>query len=213
MNTFTGLINTMQRCATVFMLAIALFFTPSGAWSSDKPWQLEKEDQNTQIYSREVQGSPFLSVKAVSLIDASLEAVIAQMGDGNGCTAWRSMCKSSRVLEQVSDEERLVYVVLDLPWPVSDRDMVVHSKATADKAKKKVSVSFETVSDRYPVQDLVRAESNASYIIKVVGDNQIEFTYIMHTDLGGKIPAGKFNSRLLDSTLKDMQHLLDLIQS
>ena len=210
---FSGRSSHKLAHAVVSLWAACLLVTPIVTSAQEAPWQLEMEQQNIRVFSREVAGSPFLAVKAISHIDAPISAVIAQLGDGNGCVAWRSMCKSSRIIEQVSDNERYVYVVLDLPWPVSDRDMVIYSNATEDKSQSKVSVSFESVSDRYPHQDLVRAESNASYIIAAVGKDQVEFTYILHTDLGGMIPADRFNSKLLDSTLEDMQRLLELLES
>lgn len=192
--------------------ALALLTLPPVSAAEEPPWQLETEDQDIRIYSRPVAGSPFLAVKAVTRITAPLQSVIDEMGDGEGCAKWRSMCKSSRILEQVSERERYVYVVLDLPWPLSDRDMVVHSRASVDEAAQTVSVTFETVSDRLPPQDLVRAESSASYTIKAIEQQVVEFTYIMHTDLGGKVPVDQFNSRMLDSTRKDMQRLLKLLK-
>lgn len=203
--------NSLTRVLTS-LGAIALLTLPPVAAAEEPQWQLETADEDIRIYSRPVEGSPFLAVKAVTRMTAPLKSVVHEMGDGNGCAKWRSMCKSSRILEEVSERERYVYVVLDLPWPLSDRDMVVHSRASVDEGAQTVSVTFETVSDRLPPQDLVRAESSASYTIQAIEEQVVEFTYIMHTDLGGKVPVDQFNSRLLDATRKDMQQLLKLIE-
>lgn len=196
--------------ASLWGLALLLFSLASVA--EEPQWQLETEDGAIRIYSRPVEGSPFLAVKAITRIEAPLQSVLNELGNGDGCAKWRGMCKSSRILEQVSERERYVYVVLDLPWPLSDRDMVVHSRASVDQGSQAVSVTFETVSDRLPPQDLVRAESSASYTIEAIEEQVVEFTYIMHTDLGGKVPVDQFNSRMLDATRKDMQRLLKLVQ-
>ena len=73
------------------------------------------------MYTRAVADSEYLAVKATVRIDAPALQVAALMGDGSECMAWRDMCRSTRVLDAVSADERYVYMVLDLPWPLADR--------------------------------------------------------------------------------------------
>jgi len=129
------------------------------------------------------------------------------MGDGDGCVEWRVMCKSSEVLSVPSDTERYVYMVLDMPWPVADRDMVMHSIANIDTAAKTVTVQLQNASSEHPEQDYVRAVSNGQYQIQALGEEQVEFTYIMHTDLGGDLSADLINPRVVESTYADMKKL------
>ena len=105
------------------------------------------------------------------------------------------MCKSSEVLDGASDTERYVYMVLDMPWPVADRDMVIHSIADIDVAAKTVTVQLQSASSERPEQDYVRAITNGQYQIKALAEEQVELTYIIHTDLGGDLSAELINPR------------------
>ncbi len=134
------------------------------------------------------------------------------MGDGNGCAEWRTTCKSSTVLEQVSDAERYIYLVLDLPWPAADRDLVMHSKTVIDPASQTAIVELVSDSSKHPAQDYVRAESQGKFVIRAVGDDKVEFTYIMHTDLGGDLPPRAVNSRLAETTLDELIRLRKLAE-
>lgn len=185
---------------------------PGAAQASDVPWKLEREDQGIALYSGPVADSPFLAVKAVAQIDAPAEKVAQLLGDGNGCSAWRAMCKSSEVLSKVSDSESIVYLVLDLPWPVSDRDLVVRSIANIDTQAKTLHVTLESASSEHPVQEYVRAESSGEYELKVIGDTRSEFTYIQHTDIGGDLSPDLINPSMLSSTFDDIRRLQQLAE-
>ncbi|MFT6365375.1 MAG: hypothetical protein ACJAUG_002319 [Halioglobus sp.] len=176
-------------------------------------WTLDKEGDRIALYTSEVEGSPFLAVKVTATIQASMEKVLMVLGDGNGCSAWRAMCKSSEIVKKVSDQEHYIYMVLDLPWPISDRDLVMHSVAQTDADAKSVTVILNTASDDHPEQKFVRAESNGHYTLTATGDDLVEFTWTMHTDLRGKLSPGIINPQLTSSTLKDVKSLMELSES
>jgi hypothetical protein len=206
--------NTLHsngRWMLVAALALSLHL-PGAAHASDIPWKLEREDQGIALYSGPVADSPFLAVKAVAQIDAPAEKVAQLLGDGNGCSPWRAMCKSSEVLNKVSDSESIVYLVLDLPWPVTDRDLVVRSVANIDTQAKTLHVTLKSASSEHPVQDYVRAESSGEYELKVVGDARSEFTYIQHTDIGGDLSPDLINPSMLSSTFDDIRRLQQLAE-
>ena len=189
------------------LLAALLLLPCSLAWATDSPWALEQDEGSIQIYTRPVAGSPFLEVKATALIHAPIAHVAAVMGDGEGCSEWRAMCKSSEVLGTATDTERTIYMVLDMPWPVSDRDMVIHSVIDIDRANKTVSVQLEPASSEYPEKDYVRATTAGQYQIKALGEELSELTYIMHADLGGNLSADIINPRVTSSTYEDIKRL------
>jgi hypothetical protein len=202
-------INTAAARAGVFgwvLLGLPLMVSAATA-TSESEWVLAQDEDRIQVYTRPVADSPFLEVKATALINAPIAEVAEAMGDGEGCGEWRAMCKSSNVLNTLSETEQLVYLVLDMPWPVTDRDMVIHSKANIDVVAKTVTVQLESASSEHPEQDYVRAISNGSYQIEALTENQVEFTYVIHTDLGGDLSPSMINPRLVASTYEDIKRL------
>jgi START domain len=185
---------------------------PAAAQATEADWVLAQDEDRIQLYTRAVDGSPFLEVKATALINAPISEVAIAMGDGKGCAEWRPMCKSSEILSTLSDTEQLVYLVLDMPWPVTDRDMVIHSIAHIDVAAKSVTVQLESASAERPEDDYVRAISTGHYEIQALGDEQVELTYVMHTDLGGDLSANMINPRLVSTTYEDIKRLQGLAE-
>ena len=194
------------------LVLCVLLTATTPALSNEAPWTLEKEEEQVQLYTRPVAGSPFLEVKATTLINAPIARVVEAFGTGEGCSAWRAICKSSEIISAVSDTESYVYLVLDMPWPLSDRDMVIHSKAHIDQAARTVTVQLEPASSKHPATDYVRAESSGEYTVKELSEQQVELTFIMHTDLRGDLPPEAINPRVADSTLTDVLALRRLTE-
>ncbi len=200
--------------ARALMLAPALLLLANFPVSAnDTDWQLRSEEEQVLIYTREVEGSDFHAVKATARINAGSDQLSALMGDGSECAPWRAMCKSSRVLEVLSEQERHVYMVLDLPWPISDRDIVMKTTTTIDRESRTATIDLQSADSAHPPQKYVRAATNGQMKIAEIGPDQVEFTYIMHADLGGDLPAGTVNSQLVDRTHKDIRTLKKLAES
>ena len=203
-----ALVQLTRRILALALISIAA--AANGATEHD--WELQDEDGTLEVFTREVDASPFLEVMARVQINAPVSRVTKFLGDGNGCAEWRAMCRSSQVLEEVSDEQRYVYLVLDMPWPLTDRDMVIHSQTRLDPDSSSAVVNLRTDSSRHPPGDFVRAESVGQFILRVLPDQQVEFTYIMHTDLGGDLPPEAVNARLAESTMDDLRRLKALAE-
>jgi hypothetical protein len=194
------------RRAACIVACLVVYAAPSAA--AEAEWQLQKDKNGIAIFTRDVDGSPFLAVKATAAFHQPVEKLAEYLGDGSECMQWRKMCKSSRVLQVHSEDERLVYQVLDLPWPIADRDMVIQSVTEIDPASRSVTVRIETQSDAYPLQKYTRAETSSQIQLRAIDAENAEFTYIIHVDLGGDVSPALVNSQLVSSTLEDVERLL-----
>lgn len=179
---------------------------------AEAPWELLQQDNDINIYSRPVDGSSYNEVKATVIINAPIAHVSTFLGDGNGCAKWRTKCKSSELIEPVSEHENYVYMVFDLPWPATDRDMVLHTRTEIDVPAKTATVSLQSTTSRHPPSKHVRAATSGRIVIRAVSDTQVEFTYIMHTELGGSLPIGLVNSQVADGAFQDLSLLRQLAE-
>lgn len=208
----------IHRTACLALAAVAVALLPAMTAASttlpgENDWTARKNNQNLQLYTREITGSDFIAVKVTALVNATIEKVADAFGDGDGCSGWQAMCKASTVVEVVSDRERYIHLVLDLPWPLSDRDMIIHSTSTIDPETDSATLHIESAADKIPLQDYVRARSNGRYTVKEVNAEQVELTYVIHTELGGNISPATVNSRLISTTFEDIERLVELAES
>jgi len=197
-----------------YALTILLLLVSSTclAAPSDADWTLERDVNDIQLYTRVVAGSPINAVKVKTRINATQESVMKAMWGGEGCDTWRTKCKSSKILKTISTNENYTYFVLNLPWPLADRDIVMHSISQIDITSGKLTVRLKSESSYYPDQGYVRAESSGKVTLSTISDKVVELVQIMHTDLRGKLPTKEVNARTLTSTLKDITLLRALAE-
>lgn len=202
----------MKHGYAVIVAALAAFLGAATATARESAWELERQERGIAVYSRDVAGSRLVEVKGTVRIDAPARQVMALMGDGNGCLEWRAMCKSSEVLDVISENERRVYMVFDMPWPFSDRDMILWMTWTNNPESATAVIDIESIDADRPAKGKVRAEARGRFVIDASDDAQTDFLYVMHMELGGNLPAAVVNGRLVKTTFEDLSRLKQLAE-
>lgn len=186
-------------------------------WYQGFQWQAAASGDIVEVYSSEVDGSPYIAVKAVTRINSDVKSVLrafdSDVAEMNGCSPWRQMCKRSRILSEPSEEVSIRHLILDLPWPLSDRDMVMKSHLQTEAGWQRAIIDGITVSDQLPEQKYVRADSRIRYEMRRLDSGETELTFINHTNLNGGVPAGLFNSKVVTSTQEEILALKRFVES
>lgn len=171
-------------------------------------WELRKEDGNIRVYTIEQQDSSFKAFKAVAILDAPLETLMAVMINPGSCVEWVLNCSESYAFGKGNFSDRYAYSVNDMPWPVTDRDYVLHIRTEGDRASGEVVMELSaTPNQRAESSKRVRVDrSDTLYRFRPEGDKTL-MVWIQHTDPNGALPGWLVNSLLVDIPIKSMQSL------
>ena len=108
--------------AGVLSLAVSVTGISHG---QDSEWELERDRDGIQVFTRSVVGSPYKEMKSLSLIQGvSLTSLVALIEDAQACPQCADKCAESYLVERLSETESLVYNHNEMPFPVTDRDVV-----------------------------------------------------------------------------------------
>src|SRR5438105_3654557 len=88
------------------------------------PWQLRGNREGIPVYTRKVEGSPILEFKADVIINAPMARAIALFEDEKQIPRWYFQCVHSELVESPGPAQKVIYLILHLPWPVAPRDFV-----------------------------------------------------------------------------------------
>ena len=202
---------------------IVMFFTAfvfsynaqAGAKSSDiideTPWQLQYAKDKIKLYHRALKSSDYLQTKAEVMVAFSAKKLLEHFPINGECWEWQSRCKKSKKVKDLSGSDRLVYTVINMPWPISDRDFVFHSTIHFDADSKTTTLILKPYKEQYPETKYVRGEANIRYEIRELTENTSHLTIVMHTDFKGRISANAINSKLISELNGNIKRLLRLL--
>ena len=139
-------------------------------------------------------------------ITASLGELVALVRDAAACMDWAALCAKAELVEILSETEGYVYTLNDLPWPISDRDVVAHVLWSQSPTDLAVTMSATVVSGKLPIEEgVVRLSYGVvSWQFIPVGMGKIEIVSHAHLDPGGVTPAWLTNRLLVDSPFDTM---------
>lgn len=197
------------RCALSNLLMLGFLCLIASQLQAD--WELVKDEDDVQVYTRVKENSPYKEFKGVITIDSSLASVVGVLNDNSACPDWLHQCKTSELLTEVDATNRYVYQVNDLPFPAANRDLVMHTNIQSDVVSRVISITTRATPDYYPRTSYVRIlESNGLFELTPVSPDQTRVVWQQHVDPAGKIPSFMVNALLIDLPFKSLTALRQL---
>lgn len=190
-----------------------LFSSNSYSTSDEYNWRLEKNENGIKVYSRPMKGFDFREVRVVNKVKSTLAAIVAVIFDTKNYPKWVYGCSGTSTLKTLNDQEIYNYQVTDLPWPLSDRDVVSHFKVSQDPSTFVVTFSKTGMSDYIPDKEgMVRVQhfQSITVLTPLPGDSvQIELE--MHLDASGNIPDWVVNDNMVAAPYNSTMSMLKRI--
>lgn len=186
--------RVIKLSISLFLLLLSPVFL-SAQSASDYEWKLKRDKDGIQVYMREQDGSDLKELKFTTEIEASLNAVAAILTDVEGFDNWVYASIESYTIEEISDTEVYYYASLDFPWPLSNRDLVLHSRFWQDKETLAIHSATYSAHDKMEEQeDFIRIiKADLFWTFTPIGDGKVRVDYQLNSDPGGNIPAWMIN--------------------
>ena len=180
-------------------------------------WRLDKDENGIKIYTRAVQGSAIREIKGELVLDCSLDSIMAVFDDIPAFPRWNHQCTKAVPLKRVSATERYHYQNINMPFPVADRDLLIHSKisqkgeqvyvrlnAVADFCK---SSSLDKCTAINQSKNIMVKRLNGLYQLTPTADGKTQVVWTQHTEPAGKIPNWLVNRLLIDVPFNTLSKL------
>lgn len=171
-------------------------------------WNLRKEAGAIRVFTAEQPDSSFQAFKAVALLDAPIENLMAVMINPKSCVEWVHNCVESYAFGEGDFHDRYAYSVNDMPWPVTDRDYVLRIRTHGEGAGGDIFMDLNAVPQRRDVEeDYVRVDRSDTHYHFIPMGNQTRMVWVQHTEPNGSIPGWLVNSLLVDIPIRSMEQL------
>jgi hypothetical protein len=174
---------------------------------------LKKDKDSIKVYTCKSDTSKFRSLRAEFVIEnVSLEELKTFMFTVSDYLKWQYDAIEASILKQINTNEMIYRVVIDAPWPVDNREMIVHFSTVLHDADH-ANFYINTVPSDFPKnEDLVRIPYSQARWDIVRVNQSLHVTYSMNIDPGGYVPPFLINMAMADGPYKSFKSLKSLLE-
>ena len=200
-----------RRILALVVIFLLISYAMAFAGSAWKPIY---NKEGIQGYERPVPGSNLKEFKAEGIVNARLDVVDAVIADIPNYPKWMGLVFESRLIQDISDKQKMVYLCFDSPWPVEDREVIATSTIEADPANGKFFIRFEAAKDP-PVPERkgrVRIKQfTGAYTLEYVSKDKTKVSYSHISHPGGSLAVSAFNMTVQWLPLKNVAGLRRMV--
>ena len=193
-----------------FFLIVALFEAPVEGMNYD--WKLVKETKDIKVYTRSTKNSDFKEIRVKANFTGNIDSFLYRLNTPHSYTQWVYKCTEGKLLEKVNPHEFYYYAVSNMPYPIKDRDMVMHCKQWKDASGVIYSSSTAVPTFIPATKDRIRIPYfKSEWKITPLSEDRILVDYTAITNPGGSLPAWIVNLAVTTGPLKTIQQLIKTV--
>jgi len=180
-----------SRAAQILFCFMSHLLIPQ--WlSASEEWTLKKQDEqeNIQVYYRTLD-SGNVEFRGELELTTSLHSCVALLRDVDDMPEWVYNVEQAKVLNIISEWEAYTYVVNSVPFPLDQRDSIVHTLIEQDPATLAITINGRGVPNYIKEKEgFVRIEAVQSFwqFVPVTKD-RTKVIFQGFGEPGGNIPA------------------------
>jgi len=201
------------RFISFFVLSI-LISCSSSICAENSEWKLERDKEGIVVYTRDVADSPIKEFKSITHIKIPFDQMIAFYEDDSKFCDWMDRCRKAAQLEQMSLVKWNLYLHLNFPWPVNDRDVVILRVKEQDELTKAITYTLHEVEGYYPLQNgMIRMPYlRGIWRFTPLEDGRVEIHFQQHVDVGGFVPKWLSNRLVVQIPFHTLQNLKRMLR-
>nr|WP_262381683.1 START domain-containing protein [Acinetobacter guerrae] len=157
--------------------------------------KLSLDKNNIKVWTYQTENNPVIQYKAETTFDVPIEQAVGLILNVEHAAKWVPYVSETKVLSRDDKKgEFILYMVLDFPFPLKDRDLVVKGKISKTN-NGIISIRNNAVTGYYPIQkDRLRLNKyEGDWTFQKLGANKVKVTTSGYADPAGSIPLSFVN--------------------
>lgn len=203
-----GKFVSMIVCVAFLLASISTFC------QTENEWTLKKDKNDIKVYTRQAEDSDIIEIKVLSIVQATVNQISKLLADVENYNLWMPNVKSTKVIELINKNELYYYIELNAPWPISNRDNIIHFRHTLDQKTGIARILVNGVADYLPENKGVVRITHSTGIWELSpmenGEVKVISTYV--SDPAGKLPLWVIKLFVVDSIYDTFINLKKLMK-
>lgn len=176
--------------------------------------KLKKDQDSIKVYTCHTDTTRFKSIVAEFTINTTQEELTKVVMDIPGYTQWQFNTVEAKVLKKISKSEQIYRTVIEAPWPVTDRDMVVRIKTKFDDNSHGIVITTESETGILPEKEgYVRVPSSrGTWVVTQKNKNKLQIKFTIQIDPGGSVPVWLVNWVCAQAPYQSFKNLKTILE-
>lgn len=185
---------------------------------SNTKWDVSYDKNGIKVYTKRINGSPIRAVRAITQVRSDLESASVAISNVDAMESWVPILGHTELLRAPDKEgNSFSYLILDLPWPLRNRDVLYKNKMYYSADKSEVYMYSNAVYDsavkKHDKRFVRLPASESLWSLRRIDDDYVEIELIAHADPGGHIPKWFADLVVVDAPKRSLLNLRELLQS
>jgi hypothetical protein len=154
-------------------------------------WKLDKDKDSIKVYLSDVAGTNYKAVKVVCTFTGTYIKLFNLLTNVSRNSEWVYNSKTNYILKQNNPLDFIYYSETRFPWPLSNRDVVIHVRIRTD------SMPHFFISEGRGEPNFIPEKPgkvrlphySATWKVTMPAAQLLHIEYILEADPGGNIPS------------------------
>jgi hypothetical protein len=200
-------LDSMKKNSTCLAF-LALLLMPAFVFSQNNDgWIFKNEKNGIKVYYRKT--SDVYELKLITSIQSSMAGLVSLLSDVESYPQWGYKITEAEFIRKHSETESIYRSRFDFPWPLDDRDIVMHNKVQQDPVSGKVTATSTATPSMSPERpDAVRIkDARTVWTIYPGSGGWLYVEYYVYSNPGGNLPDWLVNMALDVGPRETIQHI------
>ncbi|MCF8382889.1 MAG: START domain-containing protein [Chlorobium sp.] len=177
-------------------------------------WDFRVEHKGIRIFSSKVKNSDVLGFKGETEFPVTFRKLISLFYDTANYHRWVHQLAGMDVLEKNDCLEYVVRQVINAPWPLQKREMIVRT-GLAQAGDHAVAVTMTGEPDYLPPNPQYHRVRHCRglWIFSPTDSQSVHITFVMHVNPGSDVPSPVSNTAMFEVPFYSLQNMRNLLVS
>ena len=192
---------------SLVIISFLILFVCNGLFA--QPWTFAIEKDGVKVYTRVENNSLWKSFRGEVTFSAPIEKVCTMLGNNKNNDWWDKAITGIKILGYEENKFVQYYMIYNLPWPFTNRDIVTETKITRDTVSGVWLYTAKPLAGKVPEKpNLVRIKHyKQTWTVEPKENGNVRVIFEGSLDPGGNIPSWLYNMVITETPLKMLNSL------
>jgi len=198
-----------MRYSNLVIVVLSVFLFTISPSLCGQPWEFIKEKDGVKVFTRNETNSSLKAFRGEIIFKADIDKVNLLVGDANNLDWWDKAICLKKILEFQKNKFIKYYIVYDVPWPLSKRDLTLEALISIDPVTGVRTVSAKPLLNVIPEnKDMVRIKQYwQKWTVQPMNSGYVHEIIEGFVDPLGNVPAWLYNMTVTETPINVLKAL------